>query len=167
MACAIAAVANPGQAYIYNRCIFKVVQDRIGRSWLVLTLPSMRKLFYAEPRMSTSQYGDVVRHKGIDPYSKKWGWLSLTPGRITENIVQALARDIMANGLLNVRKRLKQIALLASVHDEAIGLIDTPPQDNILKMFNRELCKLPDWAKFPRRLPLLSEGFISQRYRKG
>jgi DNA polymerase len=165
MSCAIAAVANTGQAYMYNRCIFKVVQDRTQRPWLILTLPSMRKLFYAEPRMSTSRYGDVVRHKGIDPYSKKWTWLSLTPGRITENIVQALARDIMAHGMLNVRDNMKEVELMASVHDEALGLADEDKAD--LDRFNELLCELPEWAKTPRHLPLKAEGYIAQRYKKG
>jgi DNA polymerase len=106
-----------------------------------------------------------VRHKGIDPYSKKWTWLSLTPGRITENIVQALARDIMAHGLLNVRDNMKEVELMASVHDEALGLADEDKAD--LDRFNELLCELPEWAKAPRHLPLKAEGYVAQRYKKG
>jgi DNA polymerase len=121
--CAVAAIQNPGRAYKYNRCRFKVVRDRNNLLWLVLNLPSGRNLFYNSPYLSEDDYGLAPGHYGINPYSKKWSRLKLIPGRITENVIQALARDIMAYGLRQVELYLPEVRLIGSVHDEAIGEI--------------------------------------------
>jgi hypothetical protein len=167
MRCALAAVVHPGKTYGYHGCNFKVVEDRVGKSWLAFTLPSKRTLYYSEPRLSTSKFGEVVRHKGIDPYTKKWSWLSLTPGRLTENTCQAVARDIMAHGMLEVHKRLPQIKLIGTVHDEAIGLFDVSDfTDDLQSQFDKTLCSLPTWAREPYSIPLVAKGYISERYKK-
>jgi len=162
--CAVAAIRSPGHAFKTNRCAFKAVKDRTGRPWMVLTLPSGRNLFYMEPYISYDDYGAVPAHKGTNPYSKAWGNLALIPGRITENIVQALARDLMAHGLLTVTQEMPEVTLLGTVHDEGIGSIaDEYVVEDVVEKFCQKLCKLPKWAE---GLPLKAEGYISQRYKK-
>lgn len=162
---ALAAVTGPGLEYTANGCGFKVIKDRIGISWLRLMMPSGRALVYNSPTIQPGQYGPEVTHMGMNSFSKKWSRMKLTPGRITENIVQALARDILAHGKLNVQKIMFEVKLFLSVHDEAGGIID---EDNIhpetLDRFNHRLCDKPKWAE---GLPLEAEGYISKRYKKG
>lgn len=160
----IAAIQSTGKVYQGYNCAFKVVKCRAGNRWLVLTLPSGRNLFYMSPYISEDKYGLIARHYGVNPYTKKWSRKSLTQGRITENIIQALARDIMANGLRNVEERMREARLIGTVHDEAIAEIrNVDITGSTQRKFDSLLCKLPPWAE---GLPLEAEGFIAKRYRK-
>jgi len=161
--CCVRAIQRPGETHAFNNCKFRVVKCRADNRWLVLTLPSGRNLFYMAPYLSEDTYGLVPGHYGTNPYTKKWDRLKLIPGRITENIIQALARDIMAYGLTIVKRRMPFITLLGTVHDEAIGEGDGDMSQSTLDNFNKCLCKLPGWAE---GLPLEAEGYIAKRYRK-
>jgi len=162
--CVIAAIRNPGKAYQYGKVLFKVVKDRNGRVWLRFLLPSGRSLYYKDPFLEDTQYGPAPGHMGINPYSKKWSRMRLIPGRITENVVQALARDIMMTGCTNVNERMDEVRLIGSVHDEALGMIrDDDIYDYTQERFDNLLCDMPGWAD---GLPLKAEGFIAERYRK-
>jgi len=162
--CCVSAIQNPGKTYVYNRCTFRVTRCRSGNKWLVLGLPSARNLFYKSPYLSEDKYGLVPGHMGTHPKTKQWVRRKLIPGRITENIIQALARDIMASGMKNVNEHLPQVDLIGTVHDEALAEMYDDDPSRILKDFNRLLCGLPPWAK---GLPLAAEGYIAKRYRKG
>ena len=162
--CCVAAIQNPGKIYAYNRCIFHVTRCRSGNKWLVLGLPSGRNLFYKDPYLSEDKYGLVPGHYGTHPKTKQWVRRKLIPGRITENIIQALARDIMANGMKNVNETMDYVDLIGTVHDEALAEGPDDMSSLSLSTFNFNLCLLPAWAK---GLPLAAEGYISKRYRKG
>lgn len=158
------AIQNPGTGYVYKGVGFRVVKCRAGNRWLVLTLPSRRNLYYMDPYLDDDKYGTVPGHMGINPYSKKWTRRKLIPGRITENVIQALARDLMANGLIAVDRFMPEITLLGSVHDEAIGEVRNEwINSRLLSRFNRHLCSMPDWAK---GLPLAASGWVGKRYKK-
>jgi len=160
----IAAIQNPGKVYGYHECYFRVVKCRASNRWLVCTLPSGRNLFYMDPFVDQDAYGNVPGHHGINPYSKKWTRRALIPGRITENIIQALARDIMAHGLMKIDQEMPEVALIGTVHDEAIGEINKANVTPVtLDQFNNCLCSLPAWAT---GLPLKAEGWIGERYKK-
>ncbi len=159
----IDAIRHPGTEYFVNKVYFKVVRCRAGNVWLTLTLPSGRKLLYKEPYLSMDSYGAAPGHWGTDPYTKKWSKLKLIPGRITENIVQALARDIMANGLRNIEREMPEVTLIGTVHDEALAEGPDSMNETTLDKFNECLCRLPAWAA---ELPLAAEGWIGERYRK-
>jgi len=155
------AVKRPGETFKYG-----MVSVVSSTSWLEIKMPSGKSLYYKDPAIEMKYIPGyesmgtqpTVTHSGVNPYSKKWGRLTLIPGRITENIVQGTARDIMAQGMLNVRKNLPNITLVGTVHDEAIGIIDGGAQAE----FNKELCDVP-WTK---GLPLKTEGYIERRYKK-
>lgn len=162
---AVNAINYPGREFMYNGCSFRMAKDKNGTKWLVLRLPSERQLYYCEPYLEEDDFGMTPGHYGINPYSKKWSRLRLIPGRITENVIQALARDVMAQGLLNVDHYMNEISLLGTVHDEAIGEIqENWIDDHILEKFNNHLCLMPSWAN---GLPLAAEGYIAKRYKKG
>jgi hypothetical protein len=78
--------------------------------------------------------------------------------------MQATARDVMAQGIDNIDRAMTEVALLGTVHDEAIGEIKEEHIFNgTLDSFNYQLCKMPAWAD---GLPLEAEGYIEKRYRK-
>lgn len=157
--CAVSAILYPGEVYSTNSCTFRVVNDRTRRPWLVLTLPSGRNLFYCEPETKEDSFGMIPTHMGINSYNKKWQRLKLIPGRITENVVQALARDIMAYGKLLLEDYGFQTIL--SVHDEVINEVDEDFDD--LDKIHTLMCTNPPWAT---GLPLAAEGVFSKRYYK-
>jgi len=158
------ALIVPGSVQESHRCKFKVVKDRAGNIWLMLTLPSGRNLFYSNPKLEHDTYGPVIKHMGINPYSKKWSSMALIPGRITENVVQAAARDIMAHGLMNIHNEMREIELILTVHDEGGGEISEKDiNDDTMNCFNNLLCKPAPWYE---TLPLQAEGYIAKRYRK-
>jgi DNA polymerase len=161
---AINAIRYPGRVYETNKCSFRVVKCRAGNRWLMLTLPSGRSIYYMDPHLSDDTYGVVPGHMGTNPYTKKWSRLKLIPGRITENIAQGTARDIMGQGLLNIKNKMKVAKLLGSVHDEGLAKINKAHiDDTTIEVFNRHLCDMPAWAD---GLPLEAEGWIGPRYKK-
>lgn len=166
--CAKAVIS--GQRVIVNKVSFKTAKVK-GRLWLCIVLPSGKALYYLNPQVEQrfipgyEHMGKVptVTHEGMNPYSRKWGRLALIPGRITENVVQATAREIMAQGMLNVRKNMPYVHIMPSVHDELITMVHKKyVTDTLLEEFNANLCSV-EWAP---DLPLKAEGWIGPRYRK-
>ena len=142
-----------------------------GTRWLAMLLPSGKSIYYHSPSVEYRhipkfEHKDkvpTVMNWGINSYSKKWSKLALIPGRITENAVQGTAREVMAQGMLNVQNRTPQVKLMGTVHDEALSLIPNAlaTQDS-LDEFNRNLCDV-SWAS---TCPIKAEGFIDTRYKK-
>jgi DNA polymerase len=171
--CASLALNHPGHMFseasvkdhltgipvtVDTKCRFKVIRDRNKNKWLQMTLPSGRNLYYNEPEFRNGDYGLEVTAMGINPYTKKWDRMKIIPGRFVENIIQALSRDILAEGKLALDRAGYKI--IGSVHDEIILEVDGvfPIQD----VYNR-MCTMPAWAD---GLPLAAEGVIEKRYRK-
>lgn len=71
------------------------------RGILFIRLPSGRRLSYIKPRIGTNRFGgDSITYMGINS-AKKWDRLETFGGKLTENIVQGTARDLLANALIN------------------------------------------------------------------
>lgn len=126
---------------------------------LFIRLPSGRRLSYVKPRIGTNRFGnDSVTYMGIGA-SKKWERLETFGGKLVENIVQAIARDLLASAMINVTKAGYDIVF--HVHDE---IITEAPEG---KGSVDEMCRLmsinPDWAE---GLPLSADGYECEYYRK-
>jgi DNA polymerase bacteriophage-type len=142
-----------------------------GIRWLAMQLPSGKSIYYMNPSVQekyipgyeTMGKVPTIMHWGVNPYSKKWSELKVTPGRLTENATQATAREVMAYGMLNVQKNMPEATLIGTVHDEALSLIDEKlAVSETMDKFNLELCTVP-WAK---DCPLAAEGYFEKRYKK-
>ena len=141
-------------------------------SALVMTLPSGRSLYYpgAYMRHKTITYdnGDsreveCVSYQGMDQTSGKWVTLDTYGGKLCENLTQAVARDLLTNGLRNVDE-LPQIGIVGHVHDEVIAE-DDDNDVNTIEDVCEAMCILPEWAKV-FDMPLNAEGFNSYFYKK-
>jgi len=161
------ATIKTGEKHAYKKITFGKATVN-GIPWLAMQLPSKKSIYYAYPSIEKhfipgyEDMGrvDTIMHWGV---SKVWTQLKVTPGRLTENATQATAREVMAQGLLNVQKNMPEISLLATVHDEAIGTTRIDHKsDEQLERFNYNLCDIP-WAK---DCPIGAEGYYSQRYKK-
>jgi DNA polymerase len=151
---AAAAVANPGATYqagVGAKVMFKVVGD-----WLYMRLPSGRRLAYYKPRLA----GDGrVTFMGTNTYTRQWCRCDTYGGKLVENAVQAIARDLLLGGMFNLED--EGYPIVGTVHDEVI--MEIPEEFGSLKKAAKLMCKLPKWAK---GLPVKAEGFIDKRYHK-
>lgn len=139
--------------------LFALEGDMVyGQSFLTVRLPSGRKLFYLRPFISDNQFGrPAVHYYGLGT-NKKWGIESTYGGKMTENIVQAIARDCLAEILKRIHARGLQVVF--HVHDEVI--IDAPQSVTV-----EEICALMaepiPWAQ---GLVLKGAGFEGAYYMK-
>jgi DNA polymerase len=92
---------------------------------LFARLPSGRSIAYWGAGLYEGNYGDEVRYYGVDQETHKWGLLKTYGGKLTENIVQATARDCLAEKLIEATDRGYEI--VAHIHDEMI--VDVPRSD--------------------------------------
>lgn len=115
---ALAAVQT-AQPQAINGLIFALEGDIIyGQCFLTVRLPSGRKLYYAKPFLKENQFGKLAVHYYGVGKNKKWGVESTYGGKMTENIVQAIARDCLAETLRRIENRGMQVVF--HVHDEVI-----------------------------------------------
>lgn len=153
------AVEALGTIQTYGRISYLV---RNGFLWC--RLPSGRCLAYGAPKIQERKtpWGAMkpaVTGMNVDSATKQWKRSALYGGLLCENVVQAVARDLMANGLLKAEAAGYPIVL--TVHDE--GVADVPNGFGSLAEFEDLLCDLPTWAE---GIPLVAAGYEAQSYRK-
>lgn len=125
-------------------------------AWLRIKLPSGRFLNYPAPRVD----GKEISYMGVCPYSRKWKRLKTFGGKLVENIVQAIARDVLAENMPLIEAAGFPIVL--TVHDEVITEPKDEPRYNA-SVLSSLLATVPAWAQ---GLPLAAAGFDDYRYRK-
>lgn len=163
---AINAVRNPGRAFEVGASPTPIKFLRAG-GFLWCQLPSGRRLAYAKPeireRTLPKPYQHVKREGlsflGVDSMTNQWRRHHTYGGHLTENVVQAMARDLIAGGML----RLQQAGYtpILTVHDEVLVEVDEGTGD--FDRFMDLVTTLPRWAE---GLPLAGEGWTGRRYRK-
>lgn len=129
--------------------------------YLLIRLPSGRDLFYYHPVIQENDLGrEAVHFWGTDQKSRKWKLISTYGGKLTENIVQAVARDLLCNAMMNLCYAGYQIDF--HVHDEVIMEVPENAEMNLDEAV-RLMCTLPPWAD---GLPLDAAGFEGHYYMK-
>lgn len=98
--------------------VFRLEGDLIyGQSFLTVQLPSGRKLFYPKPFLQENRFGKMAIHYyTVGQQTRKWEVDSTYGGKMTENIVQAIARDCLAETLRRIDHLGLQVVF--HVHDE-------------------------------------------------
>lgn len=138
---------------------------------LAILLPSGRRLFYPFCRIATKNvHGrdrEVITYRGQD-LTGKWADLDTYGGKLTENITQAISRDLLAYGMQTIVQRYPMVKIVGHIHDETIN--ETPLDDFgdpvvSLDEICTAMAATPDWAK-PFGIPLKAEGFTSNYYKK-
>lgn len=155
----VQAIQVPGTTITTNKVVFSVKKDRVGTPWLTIKLPSGRTLFYNRPSIKHDSYGPTPYFWGWAQTAKIWVEQRMIPGRITENIVQATARDILCQGMQECERM--NFPVIWSVYDEVISEVEESKAD--LEAFTSAMCIRYPWME---GLPLRAEGFISKRYKK-
>lgn len=135
--------------------------------FMTIQLPSGRKLFYVNPMFKDKKIGRstmptrVLYYGGIIQETNQWGEIDTYGGKLTENIVQAIARDLLGNSMLNMQE--EGFAITMHVHDEVIAEI---PLENAEEHYNnmvKAMERVPVWAP---DFPLKADGYITPFYLK-
>ncbi len=174
---AIEAVET-GKKVKVGKCVFFC-----ERGFLWIRLPSGRRLAYRSPSLQmrtitfdaleicertgkeivvtkTSRPKKTLTFLGLDKSKKKLAPESTHGGVVTENIVQACARDLMMRSIVKLEKA--GYTPLLTVHDEAI--CEVKKGKGQLVEFEQIMCSRPSWAD--ENLPLGAKGYSASRYRK-
>jgi DNA polymerase len=134
-----------------------------GFDTLYCCLPSGRRLSYPFPKVGQKEtpWGEMrpqLTFMGVDPHVHQWKRQHTYGGSLVENVVQAIARDIMADAMLRIEATGRYEVVL-TVHDEIV--CESPKGD--IKEFLSLVSDNPEWAI---GLPIAVEGFNEFRYRK-
>jgi len=165
---AVQAVLYPGQSfYAGNSYHCDIIEFQTLDDILYCTLPSGRKLTYHKPRLelSTRRAGTYeLSFEGwnTNPKNGAPGWhrQSTYSGKLVENIVQAVARDILANAIVNLEQSGYPVVL--HVHDEIIA--EVPRGTRTLEEFEQIMSMMPTWAE---GWPVFARGgWVAKRYCK-
>ena len=131
-----------------------------GQDFLTVALPSGRKLFYVKPFLEVNQKGrEAIYYWGLNQKTKKWETVSTYGGKLVENIVQAIARDCLAESLVRLNAAGYLIAM--HVHDEAV--LDVPAAEADLNRVTDIMGQPLPWAP---GLLLKAAGFETRYYMK-
>lgn len=145
----------------------------VARGFLWCRLPSGRCLAYGAPSIREVEvpWADkaltpdlrekrpVVTCLGVDSQTRRLVRYALYGGLVFENVVQAIALDLLDNGI-EIAERAGY-PVVGHVHDEIIT--EVPRGWGDLAWFEKAICELPEWA---RGLPLTAGGWRGKRYRK-
>ena len=143
--------------------LFFLLRGSAGNSTAALCmmfvmLPSGRRLVYVKPKMGLNRFGnESVTYEGVGE-QKKWLRLESYGPKFVENIVQATARDILAEAMLRLNAAGYRIVM--HVHDEAV--IEAPP-DTSLENICSVMGQTPTWAS---GLLLRADGYVCDFYKK-
>ena len=140
--------------------IFALEGDMVyGQCFLTVQLPSGRKLYYPKPFLQENRFGKMAIHYyTVGQQTKKWEVTSTYGGKMTENIVQAVARDCLAETLKRIDAKGLQVVF--HVHDEVI--IDAPMDTTVDEVCGLMAEPIP-WAP---GLILKGAGFENDYYMK-
>ena len=165
--------ANPHITYLWyevDKIIKKVIINKVPmklynlqfiyeNNMLFILLPSKRKLCYRNPKIATNKFNkSSIVYEGVNS-NKKWAQIESYGAKFVENIVQAIARDLLCEAIKNLHN--KNFRVVLHVHDEVVVEIKKN------KSSVEEICNLmtisPPWAK---DLSLKAEGYKCEFYRK-
>ena len=165
--------ANPHITYLWyevDKIIKKVISGKVPmklynlefiyeNNMLFILLPSKRKLCYRNPKIATNRFNkSSIVYEGVNS-NKKWAEIESYGAKFVENIVQAIARDLLCEAIKNLHN--KNFKIVLHVHDEVVIEVEKG------KSFVEEICDLmtisPPWAK---DLSLKAEGYKCEFYRK-
>lgn len=135
--------------------------------FMTIQLPSGRKLYYYGPRFKDKKIGRsampsrVLCYQGVVQETKQWGEIDTYGGKLTENIVQAIARDLLGSSMLQLEA--EGYHPVCHIHDEC--LVEVPEEN--AQAYYEEMARImgtpPEWAS---DLPLRADGYVTPFYLK-
>lgn len=128
---------------------------RYQSGMLFIDLPSGRSLVYVKPRIEENDFGgESITYMGVGA-NKKWERIESYGPKFVENIVQAVARDL----LMEAMRRMAGLRIVAHVHDEVIIEAAADSVDKVCRLMSI----VPEWAD---GLVLNADGYGCSFYMK-
>ena len=181
-----AALETAAKAAIENGDTSAILDGRVkvgkvttaGINYLVLRLPSGRRLYYPHARIKPTfkpyskeemqaepwkaekggYWLDQIEFWGERPNNAGWGWVGTWGSRLFENIVQAMGADLLDEGCIAAEKAGFDVFLI--VHDQALCYAH---DELTIEDYEKSFCTVGDWAA---TFPLAAEGQIVPYYLK-
>lgn len=159
---AIRVIQNGGSLRV-RCCTFARECDCIrGTTCMTISLPSGRKLYYVEPAVGENRWGGPsITYMGVND-KNKWGRIETYGGKLVENVVQAIARDCLAQAIEHLEAA--GLPVVFHIHDEVV--IDTAAfdtNDAILDKVVKIMSTPIPWAE---GLPLGADGWVGAFFKK-
>lgn len=154
-------VGNEATDAIYQQTVRRRVEHILfayQKGHLIIKLPSSRKLCYRDAKIVDTEKGSKITYNGMNQVSRKWEATDTWGGKLVENIIQAISRDILAQAMLRLSSA--GYAIVGHVHDEVI--IEAPLGATVADVCNI-MCEPVAWAP---GLILNAEGYETPYYKK-
>jgi len=154
---AIHALENPGKRFKLDKLTFEY-----SNKTLQIGLPSGRKLFYWDAKLVPGKFGgSSIAYMGMEQTKKVWGRIDTYGGKLVENIVQAISRDLLSECMLRLDDAGTKIVM--HIHDEVVCEFNEDYAEARLKFTEEIMGEAPNWAA---GLPLNADGYITNFYKK-
>lgn len=128
----------------------------LKKGFLIMQLPSGRQIVYYKPRITQD---GTIEFMGVNSTTKQFEYQKTWGGVLVENEVQAISRDLLANGMFTAEKH--GYPIIMHVHDELVAQVEE--NYGSYEEFEKLIASLPPWGQ---GIPLLAEGWEGKRYRK-
>lgn len=135
--------------------------------FMTIQLPSGRKLYYYGPRFKDKKIGKsttpskVLCYQGVVQETKQWGEIDTYGGKLTENIVQAISRDLLGFSMLQLDS--EGFPPVCHIHDECLVEVPEKHARDYYEDMARIMGTPPEWAS---DLPLRADGYVTPFYLK-
>lgn len=162
---AVNAMKNPGRRFTACKCTWRRVKIR-GKLFLSAELPSGKLLFYPYPKLVEAKtpwgsYKEVIEFSGV--YQGKEVRETTYGGKLVENLVQAICRELLAEALQRCEYSPRDFPPILHVHDEVGAEVDAGRSDEDFEEFIELLEKPPSWSV---GFPINVKGWRGREYRK-
>jgi DNA polymerase len=158
-ACAKNAITHPDDTLTFKKIkFFMASPQKRAAGALLMELPSGRKLVYRNARVEDGR----IIYWGVNQYTRQWCELDTYGGKLVENATQAVARDLLADAMVDLEREFPD-TLLTTVHDEIVAMTTSQDTPELFTGMKLAMSTLPCWA---RDMPLSCAGGISKRYGK-
>lgn len=159
---AIRVIQNGGSLRV-RCCTFARECDCIrGTTCMTVSLPSGRKLYYVEPSVGENRWGGPsITYMGVND-KNKWGRIETYGGKLVENVVQAIARDCLAQVIEHLEAA--GLPVVFHIHDEVV--IDTAAFDTNDAMLDKVVKIMSTPIPWAEGLPLGADGWVGAFFKK-
>lgn len=160
---ALEVIVNGGSRKVRCLTLAREYDIMQGTSVMSICLPSGRKLYYINPQITENRWGQPsISYFGVDQTTKKWKAIETYGGKLTENVVQAIARDCLATAI--ERLEAAGFPIVFHVHDEVV--IDYAPATDDETMLDTVTSIMTAPIPWAQGLPLDADGWVGTFFKK-
>lgn len=159
---AVSVIQNGGSVNVRCCTVAREHDQTQGISYLTIRLPSGRKLYYVDPGVGENRWGNPsITYMGLND-KNKWARVETYGGKLVENVVQAIARDCLAQAIEHLEA--EGFPVVFHVHDEVV--IDIAPFADDKTMLNRVIQIMSTPIPWAPGLPLGADGWVGMFFKK-